>query len=77
MGIPANRETKLARRSAHAALDEVRNVLQLSKSAAYRWLQSAMEMTSDQCHIGKFDKATCEMVVDVCAKAVDAAGGFH
>jgi hypothetical protein len=25
--------------------------------------------------MGKFDKTTCEKVVDVCAKAVDAVGG--
>jgi hypothetical protein len=75
MGIPADRETKLARRAAHAAFDEVRNVLQLSKTDTYKWLQSVMGMASDQCHMGKFDKMTCERVVNVCAKAVNAVGG--
>lgn len=75
VGVPANRETKQARRAAHAAFDEVRHVLQLSKGKAYRWLQDAMGMTPEQCHMGKFDKTTCEKVIDICTKAVAAAGG--
>lgn len=75
VGVPANRETKLARRAAHAAFDEVRVVLDMRKGQAYRWLQKAMEMTPEECHMGKFDKATCERVIAVCSAAVAASGG--
>jgi hypothetical protein len=75
LGIPANRETKDWRILAHAWFDSLwhdearhamfadcRTPLMLRKDA-YRWMQKAMNMTSDQAHIGMFDKYQCEMLI--------------
>jgi hypothetical protein len=70
MGIPADHETKQARRAAHASLDELRNILQLSKSRAYRWLQKMLKLSPEECHIGRFDKKMCQKVSEICDRAV-------
>lgn len=65
LGVPANKATKAARIEAHAAFDRLWKTGLMSRSAAYRWLASRLGLTADQCHIGRFDEATCRKVVKV------------
>lgn len=70
LGVPANAATKAARIAAHAAFDTLWKGGAMTRGDAYRWLCSALGMTRDDCHIGRFDEATCARVID----AVKARG---
>ena len=59
LGIPANAATKAARMKVHAAFDRLWKDGDMSKGAAYRWLQQAMGMTEREAHIAKFDMQQC------------------
>lgn len=36
-----------------------------SRSAAYNWLASSMNLTSDECHIGMFNESQCDKVISL------------
>jgi len=59
LGIPADKETKLARIEAHKAFDRLWKSGKMSRTAAYRWLQEAMKLPGFEVHIGKFTKEQC------------------
>ena len=65
MGIPANAETKQARIKAHDAFDRLW-FDKAGREKAYFWLANKLDQTEDECHIGRFDIATCQKVVDAC-----------
>jgi ssDNA-binding Zn-finger/Zn-ribbon topoisomerase 1 len=65
LGIPATREVKLARIEAHAAFDRLWKEGGIRRRKAYQWLRSAMELPADKCHIGLFDLAQCQRVVQL------------
>jgi hypothetical protein len=44
-----------------------RAVRQRARVRAYAWLAKQLDMDLDACHIGRFDKATCNRVVELCA----------
>jgi ssDNA-binding Zn-finger/Zn-ribbon topoisomerase 1 len=73
LGVPANKETKQARMAAHAAFDQLwhratRAGRKSARSKAYAWLREQLGLTKDQCHIGRFDKAMCQKVIELCEK---------
>lgn len=49
-----------------AAIRKIRGV---SRSRAYRWLAARLEMAEEECHIGRMDAFTCELVAKVCRSA--------
>jgi hypothetical protein len=65
LGSPANRHLRLARSQAHDVFDR-RWKGGLSRSAAYAWLAKKLRIPVDQCHIGQFDLARCQKVIEVC-----------
>lgn len=72
-GIPANKETRQERIRAHEAFDVLWRNGYLARGAAYKWLQEALGLErEEECHIGRFDLATCRRVVSLChAKLLD------
>lgn len=74
LGVPGNKETKAARIRAHAALEPF--VKKYGRKAVYVVLGKALGIPEDRvqkdCHIGMFDVATCEKVVEICTRK---AGG--
>jgi ssDNA-binding Zn-finger/Zn-ribbon topoisomerase 1 len=72
LGTPADPDTRAARIRAHAAFDP----LWQGKSArfrgrrklAYRWLALELGIPKGLCHIAMMDAATCERVVELCAR---------
>jgi ssDNA-binding Zn-finger/Zn-ribbon topoisomerase 1 len=71
LGVPADKETKAARIAAHAAFDRLWQAatkagIKSARKGAYAWLQQVLHLSSEECHIGKFDKAMCERVIAVC-----------
>lgn len=63
MGIPANKETKLARSQAHIVFDARVKAKGLSRRDGYAYLQKLMGMAEPDAHIANFDKPTCELLV--------------
>lgn len=64
MGIPANKETKLARIQAHKVFDVIwKDELVKSRRAAYSWMGTRMGLNKMQCHISMFDKDMCEKLI--------------
>jgi zinc-finger-containing domain len=64
----ANAELRTARRAAHFMFDPMWKSRAYSRAAAYQWLAQRLGLTSAECHIGLFDVAMCEKVVEVCEK---------
>ncbi len=70
LGTPANKETKVARIRAHEVFDrlwkapegEYRKGL-MKRREAYQWLQTAMKLSKDDAHIGKFDIEKCDRLI--------------
>ena len=62
LGIPAGKDTREARRRAHAAFDRMWKTDD-ERDDAYTWLAEQLELRPQDCHIGKFDKPTCDMVI--------------
>lgn len=61
LGVPANKATKAARMQAHLLFDKLwKNRGPMKRNEAYEWLQGAMSMTEEECHIGRFDIETCQ-----------------
>lgn len=74
LGVPANKETRLARMAAHEAFDLMRVATGFKRSKAYAWMRWRMRMSNDDCHIGKFDVPTCEKVIQVCEEEAARVG---
>lgn len=71
LGIPADKETKQARIEAHAVFDELwrkasKKGKKSARQKAYAWLREELGLTKEECHIGRFDKAMCQRVIEVC-----------
>lgn len=66
-GTPAPWPVRAERKKAHRVFDLLWNGpgATLSRDAAYRWLQGAMQMTPDQAHISRFDAAQCARVLEL------------
>lgn len=76
LGIPATTATKQARIAAHAAFDALwldpaspLGTPQVTRVVAYAWLAAQLGMPPAECHIGRFDAATCGRVVACCRDA--------
>ena len=76
LGRLANAQLRKAKIAAHAAFDPIWHRLvqngQSKSSArkdAYLWLADQLGIKPKECHIGKFDLATCREVVQVCKKS--------
>lgn len=75
-GNPAGKETRDARRAAHAAFDRLwqlkvlRDGISRSKArgAGYKWLAETLGIERKRCHIAMMDRATALRVVEVCTR---------
>lgn len=67
LGIPATREVKDARISAHAAFDQLWEDGDMTRGQAYRWLRESMDLSEDEAHIGRFDLKQCRELEDLVA----------
>jgi zinc-finger-containing domain len=74
LGRLANAELRRIRMSAHACFDPLwkakaardRISYGQARDLGYKWLASEMGLTRRQCHIGHFDIAPCEFVIELC-----------
>jgi hypothetical protein len=68
LGTPADAELRAARNAAHAAFDPLWDSGELTRTRAYAWLAERMGMRKEDVHIGHFDLAQCQRVVDECSQ---------
>ena len=57
---------------AHDAFDALWKSGGMERTEAYDWLCEQMELDSEDCHIGKFDKKQCKSVVEICERLCDS-----
>lgn len=62
-GIPADKETRMARVSAHQKFDPIWRSGLLGRTSAYKLMQQIMGLPEGKCHISSFTKEQCEMLV--------------
>lgn len=81
-GRPGNALTRQMRVLAHEAFDPIWRRSHNRKrdkhraeyrKRAYRWLASQLGLEIDDCHIGLFDAAMCERVIQVCGERLGRA----
>ena len=66
MGRLANKELRRAKMAAHRAFDPVWEDGKRTRKQAYSWLAKKMNLPPEKCHIGMFDLAQCDEVIDHC-----------
>lgn len=64
LGTMADKKLRVLRKRAHAAFDPLWKCdkPKMSRTEAYGWLSSAMNVELEFCHIGMFDIEQCEIV---------------
>ncbi len=70
LGRHANADLRKAKIAAHNALDPL-----WKRKAAYAWLAEQLGIDRDDCHVGMFDVAQCERVVEVCGPYLELHRG--
>lgn len=69
MGTLANKELRQKRIAAHKSIDRIWKKGFMTKEQVYVWLQSKLNMTDKEMHIGKFGIYYCNRVIYECNRA--------
>ena len=69
MGTLADKNLRKKRIAAHKALDRLWQKGYMTKEQVYIWLQSKLDMTNTEMHIGKFGEYYCNRVIYECNRA--------
>ena len=67
LGGLANAEVRRWRTTAHQLFDELWQWKAMSRAKAYTWMARTLRLRPDQCHIGAFDVALCQALVEAVA----------
>lgn len=65
LGRLANAPLRHKKQAAHAAFDPIWKSGARKRGGAYGWLADQLGIAHKDCHIGEFDEATCERVVQI------------
>jgi hypothetical protein len=79
-GRPAGAETREWRHRAHQVFDRIwlaragrgSKAASRARENAYRWLAEQLGIPRSEAHMGRFDAATCQRVIDLCREAASA-----
>ena len=74
LGRLANRELREYKKMAHAEFDKIWRLGIMKRREAYEWLSNQMQLSKDLCHIGMFDVAQCQKVIEICKTFIDEKG---
>lgn len=66
LGTLANAALRMKRRETHEQFDGWWRTQGISRSQAYKWLALQMRLPEYRCHIGQFDMAQCQQVIEIC-----------
>ena len=64
LGTIANNRLRKLRKSCHDSFDKIWKNKHLSRSKAYKWLASELNIPTKQCHIGMFDEEMCMIAIE-------------
>lgn len=59
LGTPAGDILREWRKSVHTLFDPIWRKGEMKRNEAYKWLSEEMNLSSEECHIGLFDKDMC------------------
>lgn len=65
LGSLAKEGLRLLRSMTHRVFDSLWKEKGMSRTESYLYLQSLMEMTPEQAHIGKFNEDECQKLIDL------------
>jgi len=65
-GTLANKKLRELRKEAHRVFDPVWENTSMSRRGAYNWLARTLEIPIKRAHIGQFNVAECQQVIEVC-----------
>jgi len=71
LGVLANSELRKARSIAHSVFDPLWRNGKMKRRDAYYWLSRQLGIRWRDCHIGMFDQAQCERVVEIVSLATN------
>jgi hypothetical protein len=66
LGTVANKRLRRLRKLCHGSFDKIWKNKYLSRSKAYKWLASKLDILPSQCHIGMFDEQMCLKAIEKC-----------
>ena len=66
LGRLANASLRRAKSNAHCAFDPLWKSGKMNRRAAYQWLADELGIPFKKTHIGEFDEAMCERVMESC-----------
>lgn len=66
LGRLADATLRAAKQAAHRAFDPIWLDGEMRRGDAYSWLAQRLGIHQEDCHIGMFDVAMCERVVEIC-----------
>lgn len=78
LGRLANKELRQWKQKAHAAFDPLWKragtvPAPMRRKDAYRWIQETLGLSPSQAHIGQFDVAECQRLIEACIAFTGAA----
>lgn len=73
-GTLANPELRMLRREAHRIFDLIWKNKLMSQAHAYFWLQSVMQLSTYECHMGKMNDRQCREVIRQSKKMLENRG---
>lgn len=66
LGTVANKRLRRLRKLCHGSFDKIWKNKYLSRSKAYIWLASELDILPSQCHIGMFNEQMCLKAIEKC-----------
>lgn len=67
-GTMADAQTRRARQAAHAVFDQLWKKRIMKRKDAYLWLSKEIDIPYNKCHIGMFNIAQCELVIQAMSR---------
>lgn len=65
LGIPANRETRIARSAGHKAFCHAMDRTGMTRGQVYAHMAAQFQITRDECHFGKFNQRQCALAIEL------------
>lgn len=70
MGSLANKNLRNKRIQAHQALEEFRQNRRMETWGIYIWIQTKLQLSPDQAHIGMFTEEMCDLLITICQESM-------
>ena len=68
LGRLANHKLRELKKEAHRQFDVIWKSQLMSRTSAYKWLASMLDIPLAECHIGIFDVKQCQRVISICRR---------